>query len=166
MIDNPQLSTINLGVGLFPSLMGTCDYPPPSNDVNLISIVPDQSKAAILQVSYFRTSYFNDPWTLPSPLDSMEAIGHHSMAMPLSAAKVEYSIVQQASANQDLAPSQELDAVLEPIWAQYSLATQYPLDLVFPSDEVILDAMTGPDRPWDDLHHRSYFLPKLKIMEV
>jgi hypothetical protein len=43
---------------------------------------------------------------------------------------------------------------------------QDPLDLVFPSDEVILEAMTGPDRPWDDLHHRSYFLPELRRIEV
>jgi hypothetical protein len=26
--------------------------------------------------------------------------------------------------------------------------------------------MTGPDRPWDDLHHRSYFIPKLMRIEV
>jgi hypothetical protein len=40
------------------------------------------------------------------------------------------------------------------------------LDLVFPFDEVILEAMTGPDRPWDDLHHKSYFLPELKRIEA
>jgi hypothetical protein len=39
------------------------------------------------------------------------------------------------------------------------------LDLVFPSDEEILEAMTGPDRPWDDLHHRSYFLPEMRRVE-
>jgi hypothetical protein len=26
--------------------------------------------------------------------------------------------------------------------------------------------MTGPDRPWDDLHHRSYFLPELRRIEA
>jgi hypothetical protein len=26
--------------------------------------------------------------------------------------------------------------------------------------------MTSPDRPWDDLHHRSYFLPELRRIEV
>jgi hypothetical protein len=31
---------------------------------------------------------------------------------------------------------------------------------------VILEALTGPDRPWDDLHHRSYFLPELRRIEV
>jgi hypothetical protein len=31
---------------------------------------------------------------------------------------------------------------------------------------VILEALTGPDRPWDDLHHRSYFLPELGRIEA
>jgi hypothetical protein len=35
-----------------------------------------------------------------------------------------------------------------------------------PSEEVIIEAMTSPDRPWDDLHHRSYFLPELRRIEV
>jgi hypothetical protein len=41
MIDNPQPGTINVGVGLFPSLMGTFDYLSPSGDVKLISVVLD-----------------------------------------------------------------------------------------------------------------------------
>jgi hypothetical protein len=55
---------------------------------------------------------------------------------------------------------------LEPIWAHDSLATQDPLELVLPFDEEILEAMNGPDRPWDDLHHRSYFLLELRGVEV
>jgi hypothetical protein len=39
MIDNLQPGTINLGVRLFPYLMGTFDYPPPANDVKFISVV-------------------------------------------------------------------------------------------------------------------------------
>ena len=39
------------------------------------------------------------------------------------------------------------------------------LDDVFPSDEVILEAMSGVKKPWEELHHRSYFLPKLDRME-
>ena len=31
---------------------------------------------------------------------------------------------------------------------------------VFHSDESILEAMNAPDYPWDDMHHRSYFLPQ------
>jgi hypothetical protein len=96
----------------------------------------------------------------------MEGTGNPGMAMPLSMVEVAYSIVQQASADPDLTPAQELDPVLEPIWAQGSLTTTDSLDLVFPSDEVIIEALTGPDRPWDDLHHRSYFLPELRRIEA
>jgi hypothetical protein len=39
------------------------------------------------------------------------------------------------------------------------------LDDTLPSDEAILEAMNGPDRPWDDMHHRSYFLPELVRIE-
>jgi hypothetical protein len=34
-----------------------------------------------------------------------------------------------------------------------------------PSNEEILEALIGSDRPWDDLHHRSYFLPELSRIE-
>jgi hypothetical protein len=30
---------------------------------------------------------------------------------------------------------------------------------------VIIEAMTSLDIPWDDLHHRSYFLPELRRIE-
>jgi hypothetical protein len=76
MIDNPQPDIVNVGVGLCPPLMGTFDYPPPSNDVKMISVVPDQPKAEIFQVSSFCTTYFNDLWTLPSPSTTMEGTGH------------------------------------------------------------------------------------------
>jgi hypothetical protein len=96
----------------------------------------------------------------------MEGTGHPGMAMPLSMTEVAYSIVQQDLVDLDLTPAQELDPVLEPIWAQGSLANTNSLNLVFPSDEAILEALTDLDRPWDDLHHKSYFLPELRSIEV
>jgi len=84
--------------------MGTFDYAPPANDFKFISVVLDQLKAVIFQVTSFKKSYFNDPWILPSPSASMEGIGHLGMAMPLSAIEVAYNIVQQASTNPDRAP--------------------------------------------------------------
>ena len=81
--------------------------------------------------------------------------------MPLSAAEVAYSLVQQDSANPDPTPAQELDPFLEPIWAQGSLTNVDSLDLVLPSDEAVIEAMTSLDKPWEDLHHRSYFLSEL-----
>jgi hypothetical protein len=114
MIDNPQPSVVNVVVGLCPSMMVTFDYPPPHDDVNFIS---NHHKVEIFQVSSFRMTYFEDPWILPSPSAMMDEIGHPGMSMPLSAAKVVYSLVQQASANSDPTPAQELDPLLEPIWA-------------------------------------------------
>jgi hypothetical protein len=35
-----------------------------------------------------------------------------------------------------------------------------------PSDAVIIEEMTSPDRPWDDLHHISYFIPELRRIEA
>jgi len=73
---------------------------------------------------------------------------------------------QQTSTNSAPAHPQELDPVLKPIWVQESLTLHDPLELVFPSNEVILEAMKGPDRPWDDLHHKSYLLIELMRVEV
>jgi hypothetical protein len=158
MIDNPQPGVINVGVGLCPSLMGTFDYLPPQGDIKFIS---NHHKVDIFQVSSFRTTYFDDPWILPSPYATMDGAGHPSMSMPLSTAEVVYSLVQHASASIDPTPAQEFDPLLEPIWAQGSLAGTDSLDLVLPSDEAIIEAMTSPDKPWEDLHHRSYFLLEL-----
>jgi hypothetical protein len=49
----------------------------------------------------------------------------------------------------------------EPIWAQNSLNSLDYIDIVFPSDEDIIEAMTGPEWPWEDMHHQSYFLPEI-----
>jgi hypothetical protein len=132
MIDNPHLDVINVGFGLCPPLMGTFDYPSPFGDVKLISVVPDQPRDDIFQVSSFQSIYFHDSWNLPFPSTSMEGTGNPSMAMPLSATEVVYSIVQQAFVEPDPTPAQELYPILEPIWAQGSLATTYSLVLVFP----------------------------------
>jgi hypothetical protein len=163
MIDNPQPGIVKVGVGLFPSLMGTFDYPPPQGDVKFIF---NHRKVEIFQVSPFRMTYFTDPWILPSPSATMEGIGHLGMSMPRSATKVAYSLVQQDLANPDPTPVQEFDRILEPIWAQGSLADTNSLELVFPSNEAVIEAMTSLNKPWDDLYHRSYFLLELSRVEA
>jgi hypothetical protein len=90
MIDNPQPSVVNIGVGLCPSLMGTFDYPPPQGDIKFIS---NHHKVYIFQVSSFCTTYFDDPWILSSPSAMMDEIGHLGMSMPLSTAEVAHSLV-------------------------------------------------------------------------
>ena len=38
-------------------------------------------------------------------------------------------------------------------------------DMIFPSNEVIIEAMSGFEPPWEELHHISYFLPELDRLE-
>jgi hypothetical protein len=165
MIDNPHLDIVNIGVGLCAPLMGTFDYPLPTDNGHYTSVVPDQPRTEIFQILSFLTTYFNDPWNIPSPSAMMEGKGHHGMAMPLPVIEFAYSIVQQTSVDPDPTFAQDLDPVLETIWAQGSLINTNSLDLIFPSYEVIIEEMTSPDKRWDDLHHRSYFLPKLRRIE-
>jgi hypothetical protein len=163
MIDNHQPDVVNIGVGLCPPLMGTFNYPPPQGDAKFIS---DHHKVEIFQFSLFHMTYFNDSWILPSPSTTMEGTGQHGMSMPLSAVEVVYSLVQQASADPDPTPTQELDPILEPIWDQGALADTDSLALVLPSYKEIIEAMTSLDKPWDDIHNRSYFLLDLSIIEA
>jgi hypothetical protein len=86
--------------------MGTFNYPPPTGNVHYITVIPDQPRAENFQISTFHMTYFHDLWTLPSPSTTTEGIEHHGMAMPLSMEEVAYSIIQRASVNPDLTPSQ------------------------------------------------------------
>jgi hypothetical protein len=81
MIDNPQPGVVNVRVGLFAYLMGTFDYPPPQGDVKFIS---DHHKVEIFQVLSFRTTYFNDPWILASPLAMMDGYSFKPFSDPLN----------------------------------------------------------------------------------
>jgi hypothetical protein len=163
MIDNPQPGVVNVGVGLCPSLMGTFDFLPPHENIKFIS---NHYKVEIFQVSSFYMTYFENPWILPSPSATMDEMGHSGMSMPLSTVEAAYSLVQQASGNSDLSPAQEFNPLLEPIWAQGSLSNVDSLDLVLPFDEAIIEAMTSSEKSWEDLHHKSYFLPELSRIEA
>jgi hypothetical protein len=59
----------------------------------------------------------------------------------------------------------EEDPILKPVWDTSSYFSHDCLDDTLPSDEGIVEAMNGSDRPWDDMHHHSYFLPKLARIE-
>ena len=68
MIDNSQSTTKNIGVRMYSSLMGTFDFMAPIHHVYAMSSRPVLSMRSIP----FCTSYFSDPWTLPSPTSSCE----------------------------------------------------------------------------------------------
>ena len=52
-----------------------------------------------------------------------------------------------------------------PAWAENSLHSIDCLDTILPSDEAILEAMSGRDKICEDIHHRSYFLLELSRIE-
>jgi hypothetical protein len=51
------------------------------------------------------------------------------------------------------------------VWATSSYFSCDCLDETLPLDESIIEAMNGSDRPWDDMHHHSYFLPEFARIE-
>eukprot|EP00253_Pinus_taeda_P027995 PITA_27995 len=61
---------------------------------------------------------------------------------------------------------EEFEGYVAPTWAFDSTSALDCLDTVLPSEEAILEVMMGVYRPWEDLHHRSYFLPPLQEVEA
>jgi hypothetical protein len=51
------------------------------------------------------------------------------------------------------------------VWATSLSCSHDFLNDTLPSDEAILEAMNVFERPWDNMHHRSYFLPSLERIE-
>jgi hypothetical protein len=163
VIDNSQPTTENIGVRMYSSLMGAFDFSTLNHHVYAMS----SRSASIVRSIHFRTSYFSDPWTLPSPTLSCEGQWHAGMAMPLSATEIAYQVVLDSSVDPDpvTSPTDEEDPVLRTVWATSLSCLHDFLDETFPSEEAILEAMNGSDRPWGDMHHRSYFLPILERIE-
>jgi hypothetical protein len=89
------------------------------------------------------------------------------MAMPLSKVEITYQALLDSSVDPDPVTSQtdEEDIILKPVWATSLSFSHDCLNDTLPSDEAIVEAMNGSDRPWDDMHHRSYFLPELARIE-
>jgi hypothetical protein len=163
VIENSQSTTKDIGVGMYSSLMGTFDFMAPIHHIYAIS----SKSTSSMRFVPFRTSYFNDPWTLPSPTMSFEGQSHIGMEIPLSVVGRTYQAIVESFVDSDPISLQtdKEDHVLKPVWASSSSFSHNFLDDTFTSVEVILEAMNGPNRPWDDMHHRSYFLPKLVRIE-
>ena len=122
--------------------MGTFDLPAPINYIGSTSVV--KSIAMVVD----RT----DPWVLPSP---------HELEVPLSSVEVAYQAITQTNVDpipDPLIVSEDVEEVYLPAWAKNSLHSIDCLDMVLPSDEAILEAMSGCGKIYEDLHHRSYFL--------
>ena len=80
----------NVNMGMYPTLMGMFNLPPPNlhaNNASLIHSISIVSMNSIQKVSQFKTSYFNAPWKFPKPSNEVGCI---QMNSALYAAKIAY----------------------------------------------------------------------------
>jgi hypothetical protein len=97
MIDNSKLTTEDIGVGMYSSLMGTFDFVAPIHHIYAIS----NRFSSSMRYVPFRTSYFNNPWTLPSLTMSCEGHSHIGMEIPLSTEKIAYQAILDSTVDLD-----------------------------------------------------------------
>jgi hypothetical protein len=86
VVNNSQPTIENISVKMYSSLMGTFNF------MALIHHVYAMSSRLISSKRFvpFHTSYFKDPWTLPSLNAYYEGRSHVVMVMPLSATEIVY----------------------------------------------------------------------------
>ena len=126
LVDQVKPTSERLGVGMYASLMGTFDIPA------LINYLGSTSVGKSMMV-VDRT----DPWVLPS---------HHEPEVPLSVVEVSYQAIIHTIVDPIPVPltiSEEPDEAYFPAWVDNSLHSRDCLDMVFPSDKSILEAMCG-----------------------
>jgi hypothetical protein len=97
VVDNSQPETENISVRMYSSLMGAFEFMAPIHHIYAMSSRLVSSERYVP----FRTSYFNNPWTLPSSTTSCEGQSHVGMAMPLSTAEIVYQVVLDSSIDPD-----------------------------------------------------------------
>ena len=137
LVDQVKPDAESVGAGMYASLMGTFDIPA------LINYLGSTSVAKSIATVVDRT----DPWVLPS---------HHEPKVTLQAVEVSYQAIIHIVVDPILVPltvSQELEEAYLPAWAENYFHSRDYLDMVFPSDEAILEAMCGQDKIYEDLHH-------------
>ena len=143
IIDHSQPTTRSVGVGMYPSLMGTFSCPTP---ILMIGFSFNGASSSLNSVS-FRTTHMEDPCILPTLNHSNGPI---EMGVLLPAAMIAY----QANLDCVAEPSpsslrmEEEDPYVFPAWTVESYHAHDCLDDVFPSDEAIVEAMSGP---WEEL---------------
>jgi hypothetical protein len=153
VIDNYWQETKDVGVEMYSSLMGSFDFVAPIHHIHAIS-----SRYSLpMRSIHFRTSYFNDPWTLTSLTMSCKGQSHIGMEIPLSLTEVPYQDILNTIVDPDPFSLQmdEEYLILDPVWVTQSSCSHELLNDTLPSKEAILEAMYGLDRPWDDMHHCS-----------
>jgi len=92
-IDNTTRVTESIGVGFYPSLMGTFNFPTPVLYVGSSFDVPEKA-SNVSVIESFKTKYLNDPWVLPNPSESIDDNVNSDSAPILFAAEIAYQDIQ------------------------------------------------------------------------
>jgi hypothetical protein len=110
VIDNSQPKIKDISVEMYSSLMGTFDFMAPVHHIYAIS----SRYSSSMRFIPFHTSYFKNPWTLPSSTMSCEGHSHIVMEIPLSVVEIAYQVFLDSIADPDPVSSQtdEEDPIL------------------------------------------------------
>jgi hypothetical protein len=76
LIENSQMTTERIGVGMYPSLMGTFNFSAPVSYIHATPVGYQKLNPSvpITWVGSFRTLYFEDLWVLPSPCEWLKVL--------------------------------------------------------------------------------------------
>jgi len=136
----------DVGVGLVKDfgLLGTFPFPPINADPSF----------AFIHMITSDTIIYDDPWIVPSESE-IDSFGD---AMPLSPYELAYEAMQSFTDPR----STKIDQMN--VVCEESLFTSTSERIAFPeivsSDEQLREILSVDDLPWEDLHHRSSFLPE------
>jgi hypothetical protein len=100
VIENSRKAIKDVGVKMYSSLMGRFYFMAPIHHIYSIS---SRSSSSMRSIPFY-TSYFNDPWTLPSLNMSFEGQSHIGMAIPVSVIEVAYQVVLNTTDDLDHCP--------------------------------------------------------------
>ena len=145
---------------MHPSLMGSFSCPAP---ILMIGSSSSEASTSMRSVS-FRMSHMEDPWILPTPSTPSNPIMTDVM-FPVAMISYQSNLESSAEPSPSSSWIEEEDPYVLSTWAVQSSHVHKYLDTVFPLDEAIIEAMSGVEPPWEELHHRSYFLPELDRLE-
>ena len=139
------------------------------NCVMLVLMIGSSLGKASTSLSFvpFCTSHMEDPWTLPSLSTSGEdsIFVETNMLLPITLVDYQAIIGLVVDSSPYSSQAKEEDPYTLRSLVVESSHSHDCLDDIFPTDEAILKAMSGLEKPWVELHHRAYFLPKLYCVE-
>ena len=125
-------------MGMYPSLMGSFSCRAP---ILMIGSSSGEASTSMRSV-YFRTSHMEDPWILPTLSIPSEPIVT-DVSFPTTMVAYQANLESVAEPSPSSSWTEEEDPYVLPAWAVQSSHAHDCLDSVFPSDEAIIEAMSG-----------------------